>query len=165
MIVVSGIGYVRANNAFWAVHAGPTAARLLADRWVELPASVSSRITSSFGEFRPQVMARCLGENHGTLSRDGSTTIDGAPAAVIHDAGNAPGDSPGTLAIAKTGPPFPLRITTTGPTRPGGKVDVCNTGKGDDTRASLTFGHFDKPPTITVPKHPLKVGSSGESQL
>src|ERR1700683_2848319 len=123
IVALAGAHYVRAKLAFWTAQVGPRAASL-ANRWIELPASESQQLTSSFGLFAPSTMARCIGENLGTLSRGGHTTVAGKSAVVVDQAGNAPGSNPGTLAVATNGPAYPLRITSTGPSRPGGKVDV-----------------------------------------
>lgn len=164
IIALAAAGYVRANRAFWNAQAGVEAGSL-ADRWIELPASASQQLTSGFGQFAPSMFARCLGEDLGTLSRDGTTTIDGKPAVVVRQAGNAPGSSPGTLAVATSGPAYPLRLTSNGPTRLGGKIDACNNGKGGDTEGSLTLSDFDRAPAITAPKHPLKAGGSPGSSI
>lgn len=165
IIALPGAGYVRANQAFWRAQAGANAAILLANRWIDLPASASKQLTSSFGLFAPGALSRCLGEDLGTLSRDGTTTVDGTPAVVVRQAGNVPGSTPGTLAVATGGPAYPLRVTSTGPTRPGGKVDACNDGKGGDTKGSLTLSDFDHAPTITAPKHPVRPGPTSSSPV
>jgi hypothetical protein len=162
IIALQNAGYVRGNQAFWTAQLGPTAAGL-ANSWIEVAASDTKQLASSFGVFAPSTLARCLGEDLGTLSRDGATTVDGHPAVVVGEAGNVPGSSPGTLAVATSGPAYPLRITSTGPTRLGGTVDVCNDGKGGGTEGTLTLSEFDHAPPIAVPKHPLKGGGPTSS--
>ena len=108
----------RERHVWWGVEAQSAS---LANRWIERPASANQQLTSSFGLFAPSTLSRCLGENLGTLSRDGMTTVDGIPAVVVRQAGNLPGSNPGTLAEAKNGPAYPLRVASTGPTRPAGK--------------------------------------------
>jgi hypothetical protein len=162
IVALQGAEYVRANEAFWSAQAGAKAASL-ANRWIELPASASQQLISGFGLFAPRTLARCLGEDLGTLNRDGTTTVDGEPAIVVHQAGNMPGSSPGTIAVATNGPAYPLRVTSTGPTRPGGKVDVCNTGKGNDAEGSLTLSDFNHAPAITAPRNPMKAGATPSS--
>ncbi len=163
-IALAGATYIRANQAYWSAQVGPRAASL-ANRWIELPASANQQLTSGFGPFEPSTLARCLGEDLGTLSRDGITTVEGRPAVVVHQAGNAPGSSPGTLAVAATGPAYPLRLTSTGPTKPGGKVDACNDGKGGDTQGTLTLSDFGHAPAVTAPKHPVTVGNPSNASV
>ena len=155
IIALPQAAYVHANQAFWRAQVGAKGA-ILAGRWIELPASASGQLTSTFGQFAPSTLSRCLGEDLGTLSRGGTTTVNGKPAVVVRQAGDVPGSSPGTLAVATHGPAYPLRITSTGPTRPGGKVDACNDGKGGDSEGSLTLTDFGHAPAITAPKRPLK---------
>lgn len=162
IIALPNAAYVRANQGFLKAQAGTNAAAA-ANRWIELPASASQQFTSGFGPFAPDTLARCLGENLGRLSRGGTTTVNGIAAVVVRQAGSVPGSSPGTLAVATHGPAYPLRITSTGPTRPGGKVDVCNTGKGNDVLGSMTLSDFGHAPAITAPKHPVKSGASASS--
>jgi hypothetical protein len=164
VLVLPPAGYVRANLAFWTAQAVPKAASL-ANRWIELPAGASQQLTSGFGEFAPGAFAQCLGEDLGTLSAGGTTTVDGQAAVVVKQAGDVPGSSPGTLAVATHGPAYPLRLTSSGPSRPGGKVDACNDGKGGDTEGSLTLSDFDHAPAITAPKHPLKAGGSPSTSV
>ncbi len=122
--------YVRANASFWTQHLG-TRGAVLADRWIQ---SSSSALSSEIGHFAPATMARCLTEDHGTLSIGGTTSINGQPAIVIRDAGNLPGTQPGTLAVATTGPPYPLRLNAAGHQRAGGHIDVCNAATPADTK-------------------------------
>ncbi len=150
IIALPNAAYVRANEAFLKAQAAPNAA-VAANHWIELPASESQQLTSGFGPFAPDRLAQCLGENLGTLSRDGTTTVGGKPAIVVRQAGNAPGSNPGTLAVASTGPAYPLRVTSTGPTRPGGKVDACNTGKANDVQGTITLSQFNHVPPSRHP--------------
>jgi hypothetical protein len=159
IIALPGASYVIANRAFWVAQSGPSYARL-ANHWFEVPASTTKTLSSSLGSLAPSTLARCLGEDLGTLSKAGTTTVDGHQALVIRDAGNMPGDAPGTLAVATSGPAYPLRLTVTGPTRPGGKVDACNDGKGDSDVGAVTLNDFDHVPAIIAPKHPIRAGAT-----
>jgi hypothetical protein len=159
VIVLPRVGYVRADQAFWIARVGAQAATL-ANRWIELPATASQQLTSSFANLAPNTLSRCLGEDLGALSLNGTTTVDGKAAVVIRQGGNVPGSSPGTIAVATDGPAYPLRITSTGPGRPGGTVDACNTGKGGDTEGTITLSDFNHPPAVTAPKHPVKPRST-----
>lgn len=151
--------YVKANRSYWRSHGGGSIIRY-ANRWIELPASFSTKFTAQLGQFNPRTLARCLGENHGTLSRDGTTSVNGKRAVVIRDAGGVPGGNPGRLDIASTGPAYPLRVISTGPTLKGGRVDACNDGKGSNVTGSLTLSRFNDPPAVTTPAHPVKVNST-----
>jgi hypothetical protein len=103
-------------------------------------------------------LATCLGEDVGSLSSAGVITVDGRRATVLREGGNVPGGTPGMLAVAENGPAYPLRLTTTGPTRAGGKVDACNNGKGSTAEGTVTLSDFGHPPAFPAPTHPLKIG-------
>jgi hypothetical protein len=148
--------YVRGNASFWRQHLGARGA-LLADRWIH---GYNSALASAFAHFAPARMARCLTEDHGTLSIGGTTNINGQPAIVIRDAGNLPGTQAGTLAVATTGPPYPLRTTGRGPQHPGGRIDVCNDGHASGSQdGSLTFSQFNRVGPLQAPTNAIETAS------
>jgi hypothetical protein len=163
IILLADAGYVKANEAFWIAQRAKKPASL-ANHWIEIPAGSGKSLTSSLGFFSPSTLSRCLGEDVGTLSREGTTKVAGKPAVVIRDAGNVPGGTPGLLEIATNGPAYPLRITSTGLTRAGGKVDVCNSGKAEnDEGSSITLSDFNRVPVIKAPSTTVKLGSAPSS--
>ncbi len=151
--------YMRANAAFWRSHLGARG-NVLADRWIQTPVSDGALLLSGLRQFEPAFLARCLAENNGSLSLDGTTTIDGQPAVVIRDAGNLPGTQPSTLAVAASGSPYPLRATATGAGRPGGHIDVCNDGKANNYRGSITLSNFDHVSPLVAPTDVLRIASA-----
>lgn len=154
--------YLRASKSFWIAEQGAGAAGL-ADRWIQIPPADARHITSSLGPFAPATVARCIAEDHGTLSLAGNATVQGHSATLIKDAGNAPGSTPSEIAVAAEGPPYPLRLTATGNQRPGGRIDVCNNGQASDTRGVVTFSDFGHVPAITPPTHATQIGPSPSS--
>jgi hypothetical protein len=159
IIALPNAAYVRANAAFWRPRVGQHATTL-ANHWIQVPPAGVQSMTASLGRFAPATLARCLQEDHGSLSVAGKTTVDGRPAVVLKDAGNAPGAAPGTLAIATSGPPYPLRATATAGQRAGGRVDVCNDGKASNTLGTLTISHFGAAPPIKAPQHVIRAGQT-----
>lgn len=156
VIDVSGRAYLRGDKAFWQLHAGSgTSARAraarLAGHWLQVPATGHNSVTKSLGTLSPGTLARCLTEDHGTLSIAGHATVGGVRAVIVRDAGNAPGSTPSTIAVAATGAPYPLRYVATGKTRSGGTVDVCNDGKGDGATGTITLSQFGRVPEIHAP--------------
>ena len=156
VISVPGRAYLRGDSAFWRLHTGSGAtararARRLAGHWLEVPATGRHAVTKSLGTLSPGTLARCLTEDHGTLTIAGHATIAGTRAVVVRDVGDAPGSTPSTIAVAATGAPYPLRYVATGRTRPGGRVDVCNDGKGDGATGTITLSHFGGVPAIHAP--------------
>ncbi len=149
VIVVPRGTYLRANAVYWRAQAGAQGVAL-AGRWVRVSRVRARQTGIALGRFAPSTVGRCL-EEHGTLTIAGRTRIEGIAAIVINDAGNVPGDAPGSIAVAERGRPYPLRIAITGPTRPGGPVNGCNNGQGGDTRESLTFSRFGQVPAFKAP--------------
>jgi hypothetical protein len=148
--------YVRANASFRTQQLGGRGA-VLADRWIQ---TSSSALSSELAHFAPATMARCLTEDHGTLSIGGTTSVNGEPAIVIRDAGDLPGTQPGTLAVATTGPPYPLRLNAAGHQRAGGQIDVCNDGHSSGYQAgTLTFSRFSQIPPLPPPTDPIQTPS------
>jgi len=161
IILASGHAYMRANASFWKSQAKSAAAASLAGLWLEVPNSTFKGLLSSLGSLEPSRLADCISDGpHGAITKVGTTTVGGTPAVVLKDAGNVPGDGPGTIAIAAIGPPYPLRIIATGPTRAGGKIDACNDGKADDSTGTITLNDYDHAPAIKIPIDPIKLPSS-----
>jgi hypothetical protein len=156
VIVLPTGAYIKVNQAFLASHTGDHG--ILANRWIQIPATSAQALASQLGQFSPSVVARCLVEGHGTLSLAGRTTVTGHPAVVIRDAGNVPGGAPGTLAVAASGTPYPLQVTETGNKRAGGRVDVCNDGRAENSRGQFTFSQFGSAPPVTAPNNALSTG-------
>ncbi len=152
MIILRNTGYIRANARFWTSQGAPNVTRL-AGRWIEVPAANAHSLTAGFGTFAPGTLARCLTEDHGTLTTAGRAQVDGRPVILVKDAGDKPGSSPSVLAVAATGAPYPLRFTATGGQRAGGRIDVCNTGKASDVHGMVRFSHFGRVAPIHAPKN------------
>lgn len=151
VIILSGAAtYINGNAAFWTSASG-SAAAALAGRWFKFSEAQAGQLTSSLGGFEPSNLPRCLGEGLGTLSLGGKTTVAGASAIVVHNAGNTPGSAAGELDVAESSPHYPLRLTNTSGTRPGGKVDVCNDGKGSHSIGAVSFTNFGHVKTISAP--------------
>lgn len=142
--------YLRANAAFWRSRVGAKASRLTG-QWLRVPATSERGLTSVIQRFSPATLARCLTEGHGTLQKAGTATIGGTPVVVVRDNGDVPGGGRGQLYVAAAGRPYPLRVSGTGRQRPGGRIDVCNDGKGSDNRGSVTLSDFNAVPAIQPP--------------
>jgi len=162
VILIGPDTYFKANSAFWRHLGQAKAARLLGNRWVKAPTA-----NAGFSELStltdPQLIGRCLvGGAHGTLRFAGRGTANGQAAVVIADRGDVPGDAPGKLWVAATGPPLPLRAVQTGPERPGGKPDkTCHeTSSSSTTTASnILIGDYDQPVSISPPPSALDLSA------
>ncbi len=154
LLVLAQGAYLQGNRAFWDAHLG-TRGDALAGHWLQIPLTEVPVIAGTLGRLQPRTLARCLVENHGTLSRAGRSSVAGRSAIVVRDAGDAPGSAPGTLAVAASGTPYPLQVTQTGDQRAGGPIDVCNDGQPDSSRGVMRFSHWGAPPAVAAPAHPL----------
>ncbi len=159
LIGLPGASYIRGNASFWGSQSGAPAVRL-AGHWIQVPSSSGHTLTSSLGEFAPASLARCLAENHGTLSIAGRSSVGGQAAILLKDAGDKPGSTRSVLAVAATGTPYPLRYTASGERRAGGRIDVCNKGKANHNHGTLAFGEFGKVPPIQAPPNPISPSGS-----
>lgn len=157
LIVLSGRVYLRANIHFWRAQAGRSRAarapgRQLANRWLTLPPRNGRAVSHSLGTLAPGILARCLTEDHGRLTLERRRPIiDHRRALVVRDAGNAPGATPSTIAVSADGAPYPLRYVATGRTRRGGRIDVCNNGRGGGATGTISIGRFGATPAIEPP--------------
>ncbi|HTU31555.1 MAG TPA: hypothetical protein VMF07_19340 [Solirubrobacteraceae bacterium] len=157
LIVLTPRVYLQANRRFWLGQAGRSAAgraraRRLAGHWLTLPSQSGRSLTHSLGTLAPGTLARCLTEDHGRLTIErGRPIVDHRRAIIVRDAGNAPGATPSTIAVSAGGAPYPLRYVATGRTRRGGRVDVCNNGKGGGATGTITLGRFGNAPSIQPP--------------
>jgi hypothetical protein len=150
LISLPGAAYLRGNRAFWNSQSAASAARL-AGHWLHVPDTGASSVTRTLGTLAPGTLARCLTEDHGTLSFAGHETVDGTRALIVRDAGDVPGATPSTIAVASSGPPYPLRYDATGVTRRGGRVDVCNNGKGGGATGTIALSQFGRTPSVQAP--------------
>ena len=114
-VILGNAGYFRGNGPYWIDKVGPRAAKL-AGRWLSVaPGDVASSQRQFNEHLSPSSLVRCLSEDHGTLSIEGRRRLVGQSVILLHDAGDVPGTSPGTLAIAATGAPV---SSATHPGRP-----------------------------------------------
>jgi hypothetical protein len=162
IVTPSAGSYGLGSAQFWASHtADPRVASLLAGRWVKIPAAQAGSMTALLGPLAPDTIASCMTQDHGTLSLGGTTTVAGVPAILIRDAGDLPGTQPGTLAVATTGPAYPLQVTGTGTERPGGPKNMCNEyGKGGSGDGEFTISRFGQVAPIQPPANALQLPGS-----
>ena len=131
--LVDGAAYIDAPAAFWTRATGGLAGSIFANRWLRVPSSALggtnlSELTDLLGTWRQQA---------GTLSRGGTGIVDGQAVVLVksHQAG--------TLAVADTGTPYPVRIDGTF-TPPGAAGSGSFTGTVD-------YSSWNAVPAITAP--------------
>jgi hypothetical protein len=120
--------YLNAGESFYKQLGGTAAAQLLRGKWLKAPLS-SGEFASLAGLTN---LSKLLGSTlsaHGTLTKTGTTTVDGQAVVGVADTGKQ-----GTLYVATTGSAYPVAIVKQGTS--GGKI---------------SFDEWNKPVTITAP--------------
>jgi hypothetical protein len=107
---VAGVRYIKPNESFWGLMSGGDAKKatamsaLVADRWVKVPAK-----DADFESFFGAADVDELLKPDGAIAKGTAKQVDGFPTIGVVDGGK-PG---GTLYVATTGEPFPIRLTGT----------------------------------------------------
>jgi hypothetical protein len=116
VLAVKGTFYIDAPETALATDFGISSveAALLAGRWVEVPPSESSDFTdlTSVTDIAAQLA------HHGSLAAGGTATIGGQRVVMVDDGSDS------VLAVATSGPAYPVRITATGSS--AGHADFSN---------------------------------------
>lgn len=159
-LVVGAKGFIRGDRAYWLDgRSDPRSeriARLLAGRWVKLPASGAAGLIKDVQRLMPKEQSFCLPKRIGTLTKVGVRKVRGRRVVVIRDAGNVPGGTPGELSVATNGRALPMRERQTGRSRPGGTFEPrCDDTNDTSTRSDVVLSHWDKIPEIKVPRNPI----------
>jgi hypothetical protein len=134
----------------------------------------------TIGDYDFSKILGCFVDSHGTLTKGKETVVNDVEVVEIKDAGDRPGSTPSTIYVAKKGTPYPIQVSETGSTKPGGTPsEVCkqlNTGSSTSTDSSpspggspgqtgsLTFSDFGKKVDIKAPSNTIdssQLGSSG----
>ncbi|GAB2604357.1 lipoprotein [Paractinoplanes abujensis] len=122
LLAVDGKKYIKPDAAFWKMtggEQGPAVAQLIGDRWVLVKASDKS--------FESMFTITDIGElldADGPVTKGATKDIDGKPAIGLTDGG---ADSDGTLYVATTGEPLPLKLE--GPTPADGALTFSEYGE------------------------------------
>jgi hypothetical protein len=134
LIQLEGTIYISGSTAFYTHFAGAAAAKLLQGKWLKAPATNSSFAgLSGLTELR-KLLDAALATNNGAVVKTGTSTVNGQAAVGVKDAGN------GTLYVATTGQPYPLKITKLG-------------GAG----GTISFSEWNKPVSLTAPTNAVDI--------
>lgn len=157
LIVVRGAVFLRAASRFWRnSYLSEQLATVIANRWIKAPPDHGIARLSQ--QVRPRTLAHCLQSGGDEIADAGLQTYRGQRVRVITIAGKAPGSAPGSLSVAATGRPLPVRVLQTGPARPGGAIDPrCEDPSEPDrsTRSDIRLSGFDEPLHVTAPPDAL----------
>ena len=157
--VYSGSKFYLRGRQFFDKVAGAAVGQRIGDHWVSLP-SASAGVTQLQEFTDPGKLADCIGSEHGTLSKSGTSSVNGKDAVVVVDAGDKPGTSPSKLYVATSGSPYPLKLEQTGPAKPGGSTTACG-GNSTTTQGTGVFDEYNSSISVTTPKDAIDISTLG----
>lgn len=132
LVRIGGEAYFDASPAFWRHYAGTLAATLLEGHWIEASATrgdlASFTPLTDLAAFIKQVLG-----SHGVLKLGAPSRVGNRSAIALTDTTKG-----GTLYIAASGPPYPLKITPP---------------KGQE--GSVSFENWNGSVTLTRPAHAI----------
>jgi hypothetical protein len=108
LIETGGTVYIKGSAAFYRHIGGTAAAQLLQGKWLKAP-TTSKEFASISSLTNLRALVDTTLANHGTLSKGGTTTINGQKVVGVTDTGKG-----GTLFVGATGQPYPVEITKSG---------------------------------------------------
>jgi hypothetical protein len=134
LIEVANTVYIKGSSSFYQHIGGSAAAQLLQGKWLKAPASSSG--FASIGQLTNlrQLVDQTLAD-HGTLSKSGTTTINGQKVVGVTDKTKG-----GTLYIAAIGKPYPMQISRNG----------AGTG-------TITFDRWNEHVTLAAPANAIDI--------
>jgi hypothetical protein len=125
--------YINASPAFWRRFGGNAAAQLFNGKWLKAPASGQFAALAALTNLN-QLFTQLL-SSHGTLAKGATTTIRGQKVIAVNDTTQG-----GTLYVATTGKPYPVRIAKSG--SQAGQVD---------------FDRFNESVSLTAPSNSIDI--------
>jgi len=136
LIQIHGTVFIKGSPAFFTHIAGPSAAQLLQGRWLKASAASGglaalASLTDLGGLVNTALAA------HGPLTKGAITTVDGQKAIAVMDPSTG-----GSLYVATTGPPYPIKITMGG------------AGAG-----SITFEQWNQPVLVFAPANSIDINA------
>jgi hypothetical protein len=134
LVEVDRAVYVKGGTGFYSRFAGPTAARVLAGRWLKGAAATGALSPlASLADLGTLLDSTLAG--HGALTRGTDARVGGRPALAVTDA-----VAGGTLYVAATGVPYPLEIVKRGAR--GGRI---------------VFDRWNQPVSLAVPSDAINI--------
>ena len=143
--------YLRANHRFWAgAHISAQLATLFANRWLVVSAAEGRSAYALAGHLSRRYLTNCLAQPVGKVAKGPRTTVGGTPAIILRERGNGPGGQLTNVAIAATGPAYPLRLTSIGKQRPGGPTGACRSS-GPGAVGTVRLSDFGRLRALHLP--------------
>jgi hypothetical protein len=134
LVQTGGTVYIKGSAAFYRRIGGAAAAQLLQGRWLKAPTSAPEFASiASLTDLHRLVDATL--ENHGTLTKTGTTTVNAQAVVGISDQSKG-----ATLYVATTGKPYPVQIA-----------------KGGAGGGTVTFERWNEQVTIAPPANAIDI--------
>jgi hypothetical protein len=134
LIQIHGTVYIKGSAAFYQHIAGAAAAQLLQGRWLKAPAS-SGGLAALASLTDLHTLLDTTLASHGTLRKGAITSVNGQKAIAVSDSSTG-----GTLYVATTGPPYPVKVSI-----------------GGSSSGAVTFSQWNEPVTVIAPANAIDV--------
>lgn len=123
--------YLKGGRAFWTGNGGGAAAQLLAGKWLKTP--LTDQRFSGLSQLTDlDKAADGILDPDGAIEKGGTRSVNGVPAIGL----TSKGKGAGTLFVATTGEPYPLRIEP---------------AAGSGEKGALDFGKYGEQATVRPP--------------
>jgi hypothetical protein len=139
LVRIGDTAYIRGSDAFYEHFAGSGIAQLLHGKWLKAPIT-KGRFSSLAPLTSIDLLLGKVSANHGKLVNDGKTAYKGWQVVAIRDTSDN-----SKLYVAATGKPYPVALV-------GGKASHSGT---------ITFGHWNKSVSLTVPSGAVDISTFG----
>jgi hypothetical protein len=126
--------YINASKQFWTKIGGSAAAQLLNGKWLKAPANGANFASLSKLTDVHELLNTLLSK-HGSLTKQGTSTINGQKVVGVKDTSNG-----GVLYVATTGKAYPVQVVKPGP----------DSGK-------LSFDKFNQSVSINPPSSSIDI--------
>lgn len=133
VVAVGNEVYIKGTIAFWRKVAGSSAAPLLWGKWIRARASGQLAALATLTDLHK--LFNQLLASHGQLAKGSITTVRGQRVIAVKDTTNG-----GTLYVATTGKPYPIKVVKNG--SDGGQI---------------AFDRFNQPVRLTPPSHAIDI--------
>jgi hypothetical protein len=133
LIDVGQVVYINGSDAFWRHIGGSSAAQLFHGKWLRAPAN--GQFASIASLTNVQTLFNKLLSSHGKLAKGSTATVAGQKVVGVIDTAQG-----GTLYVATTGQPYPVKVSKNG--SDGGR---------------LVFDRYNQSASLTAPANAIDV--------
>ena len=131
LVVTGGDVYFQGNRQFWLkVGHSEAAVKLFLGKWIREPAKAQQFASVAHLTSIKSLFGSIFKQSAGTFTKGSTSTVQGQPAIAVHDT------KTGTLYVATTGKPYPLKVVGSG-----------------SSSGQISFTQFNHTFTIAAPKN------------